>query len=77
MATPTAPFGHGRRPQPNLLNSHLRFCPAAISCASPLTLVSPRGRKRRGPCQALASANSGSTYTFHLRIALAWGSVAW
>lgn len=62
-APPAAPLGHGRRPQPDRLGNRLRFCPAAIKSASPLTLGSPRNRKRRSPCQSLASAKRGSTQT--------------
>src|SRR5215207_3998821 len=64
---PAAPLGNGRRPQPRQLNSRLRFWPAAIRSASPLTFSSPRSRKRRSPCQSLASAKRGSTHTFRLR----------
>ena len=39
--TPAAPFRHGRRPQPHRLSSRFRFCPAAISSASPLTFGNP------------------------------------
>ena len=40
-APPAAPPGHGRRPQPAWLSSRFRFWPAAISSASPLTLLQP------------------------------------
>ncbi len=63
------PLGNGRRPQPRLLRSRLRFCPAAIINASQLTRQSRRNRKRLNPCQSLASAKSGSTHTARLRIA--------
>jgi hypothetical protein len=67
--TPPAPLGNGRRPQPRQLSRRLRFCPAAISSASPLTFSNPRKRKRRSPCHAFASANNGSTHTWRLRLA--------
>ena len=47
---PMAPLGKGRRPQPWVLSSRFRFCPAA---------------------------KSGSTQIFRLRMAFAYGSVAW
>ncbi len=65
----TASAGQGRRPQPRFLSNRLRFCPAAIRKASQLTRQSSRSRKRRMPCQSLASANKGSTQTERLRVA--------
>src|SRR5436309_3279646 len=64
-----ASTGNGRRPHPRFLSKRLRFCPAAIRKASMLTRQSSRKRKRRMPCQSLASANKGSTQTFRLFIA--------
>src|SRR5260221_12342938 len=61
--------GNGRRPHPRFLSRRLRFWPAAIRKASQLTRHSSRKRKRRTPCQSLASANKGSTQTFRLFIA--------
>jgi len=60
--------GNGRRPQPRFLRRRFRFCPAAIRKASQLTRQSLRKRKRRMPCQSLASANKGSTHTWRLRM---------
>src|SRR5437762_12496988 len=62
-----ASTGNGRRPHPRFLSKRLRF-PAAIRKASQLTRQSRRKRKRRRPCQSLASANKGSTQTFRLFI---------
>jgi len=62
--------GNGRRPHPRFLSKRLRFCPAAITKASQLTLQSRLKRKRRMPCHSFASANKGSTHTFRLRRAL-------
>ena len=59
--------GHGRRPQPRRRSRRLRFCPVAVSRACVLTLGRRRSRKRRSPCQSLASPNSGSTQTLRLR----------
>src|SRR5437868_4620883 len=64
-----ASTGNGRRPHPRFLSKRLRFCPAAIRKDSLLTSQSSRKRKRRRPCQSLASANSGSIHTFRLRMA--------
>src|SRR3989440_931422 len=64
-----ASTGNGRRPHPRFLSKRLRFCPAAIRRASQLTRQSNRKRKRRRPCQSLASANKGSTQTLRLFIA--------
>src|SRR5258708_30021775 len=66
---PRASVGKGGRPHPRFLSNRLRFCPAAIRKASMLTRQSNRNRKRRMPCQSLASANSGSTHTFRFRMA--------
>src|SRR6266566_4573495 len=65
-----ASVGNGRRPHPRFLSNRFRFCPAAIRKASLLTRQRSRKRKRRKPCQSLASANSGSTHTLRLRRAL-------
>ncbi len=64
-----ASVGNGRHPQPRFLSNRLRFCPAAIRKASMLTRQSSRKRKRRIPCQSLASAKRGSTQTCRLRMA--------
>jgi len=58
---PGAPLGHGRRPHPHRLSKRFRFWPVAVNTPLLLTFVSPRKRKRRNPCQSLASANKGST----------------
>jgi len=68
---PAAPHGQGRRPQPSELSRRLRCCPVAISCAWIVVFSNPRNRKRRTPCHSFASAKSGSTQTFRLRIAVA------
>jgi hypothetical protein len=47
----------------------LRFWPAAISNPWIFALSKPRKRSRRKPCHSFASANSGSTQTWRLRIA--------
>ncbi len=72
-----APLGSGRRPQPRLASSRLRFCPEASSNAAQLTRHKRRSRNRRIPCHSLAWAKSGSTHTFRLRIALWEASVWW
>src|SRR6266852_6254193 len=72
-----ASAGNGRRPQPRFLRRRFRFCPAAIRKASQLTRQSHRKRKRRMPCQSLASANNGSTQTLRLRKAFLYASVDW
>src|ERR1700682_5910897 len=50
------------------VNQCFKFCPAATRSASMFTLVKPRSRKRRRPCQSLASPNRDSTHTARLRI---------
>src|SRR2546426_9354715 len=65
----TASAGSGRRPHPRFWSKRLRFCPEAVTRASQLTLQSSRKRKRRIPCQSLASANKGSTQTLRLFMA--------
>jgi hypothetical protein len=81
--SPAAPVGQGRRPQPDRLSSRFRFCPAAIMGASPaiskpcmFAFSNPRSLSRRKPCHSLASAKSGSTQTWRLRIAFWYASVA-
>ena len=61
--TVIATLGSPRRPQPVDWSQRFRFCPVATSSASMFTLTSPRSRNRLRPCQALASAKSGSTQT--------------
>lgn len=54
-ASPIAPSGHGRRPQPLALSNRFRFCPAVMNSPSLYTFVSPRSRNCRIPCHYFAS----------------------
>jgi len=72
-----ASVGNGRRPHPLFCSNRLRFWPEAVTRASQLTLQSRRKRKRRMPCQSLASANSGSTHTLRLFMAFLYADVWW
>lgn len=69
ITAPAALVGHGRRPQPLRWSKRFRCCPLAINRLSMCTFGKVRKRNRSNPCQAFASPNNGSTYTFRFRIA--------
>src|SRR4051794_28709763 len=49
------PHGACRRPHPVAAKKRFRFCPAPTSSPWMFAFASPRSRKRRKPCQSLAS----------------------